>query len=269
MRRKGTIPMHTPTRNLVTLGLILAVTLALGAGAPLGGFAKQDQPVVTRDVFVHYPRGFDALPIHAGINGVSASPLCPDPDTCGDFKKTRYAWSQSAAAAGIHYVVDASGSGLSTGAVTAAVADSFSTWAVASTLDGDGQSIAFVSDGTASVADPNAYDAVNSYTFRDLTGSYPNAIGVTLAWHYVGSREIIGVDTIMNNAPGFTWSTTGSASDYDLLNIATHENGHWLQLGDLYRSRDAELTMYGYGAKGETKKQTLGLGDILGVQRLY
>lgn len=257
--------MRNPTRNLVTLGLILAVTLALATAAPLGGFAKQDQPVMTRDVFVHYPRGHDVKPPHAGSGGTS----CPDPNTCADFKLTRFAWSQAAAAAGVHYVVDPSGSGVSTGTVTTTVADSFTTWATASTLDGDTQSLALVSDGTESIADPNTYDAVNSVTFRDLTASYPNAIAVTFAWHFVGSKEIISADTVMNNAPGFTWSSTGASGTYDLQNIFTHEFGHWLQLGDLYNSSDSELTMYGYGATGETKKQTLGLGDTLGVQKIY
>ncbi|MFH0805078.1 MAG: matrixin family metalloprotease, partial [Patescibacteria group bacterium] len=76
-------------------------------------------------------------------------------------------------------------------------------------------------------------------------------------------------DTIFNNASGFSWSTTGQSGAYDLQNIGTHEFGHWLQLGDLYTARDRELTMYGYGATSETKKRDLGLGDTLGVQKIY
>lgn len=245
--------------------LVATVAVTAVAALPFVGSARTDGPVLTKDVFVHYPRGHDVKPPHAGAGGTS----CPDPNTCADFKLTRLAWSQAAAAAGVHYVVDASGAGVTSGTVTTAVATSFTTWATASTLDVDTQSIAFVSDGTGSIADPNTYDAVNSVTFRDLTASYPNAIAVTFAWHYIGSKEIISADTVMNNAAGFSWSSTGSASDYDLQNIFTHEFGHWLQLGDLYNSRDFELTMYGYGATGETKKQTLGLGDTLGVQKIY
>lgn len=49
----------------------------------------------------------------------------------------------------------------------------------------------------------------------------------------------------------------------------THEAEHWIMLGDLYNSLDSELTMYGYGSTGQTKKDTLGYGDDLGVERVY
>lgn len=56
---------------------------------------------------------------------------------------------------------------------------------------------------------------------------------------------------------------------FDVQNIATHEIGHALGLGDLYDTIYSELTMYGYGRKGETKKRSLENGDVLGMQVLY
>jgi hypothetical protein len=56
---------------------------------------------------------------------------------------------------------------------------------------------------------------------------------------------------------------------YDVHNIATHEVGHVVGLADLYDSQYRELTMYGYGSKGETIKISLEQGDIEGAQHLY
>jgi hypothetical protein len=55
----------------------------------------------------------------------------------------------------------------------------------------------------------------------------------------------------------------------DVQNIMTHEFGHWCGLADLYADKDYWLTMYGYSNYGETYKQTLGLGDILGLRAVY
>lgn len=222
--------------------------------------SRPSDPVITREVFVHYPRGAAAKPNNT---------TCPDPTTCADYKLTRLAWQQSIAAAGIHYNIDPTNSGLSISEATSAIDASFTTWSAASAADADGRSIAFVNDGVQTIIDPNVSDSVNSLTWRNLSSSYSNAIAVTFAWHYLGSKEIIETDTVFNTAPGFAWSTTGQPGEYDLQNIGTHEFGHWLQLGDLYTARDQELTMYGYGATGETKKQTFGLGDTLGVQKIY
>lgn len=58
-------------------------------------------------------------------------------------------------------------------------------------------------------------------------------------------------------------------SAYDVHNIATHEAGHVVGLGDLYEDAYRELTMYGYSAKSETIKISLEAGDITGAQKLY
>jgi len=67
----------------------------------------------------------------------------------------------------------------------------------------------------------------------------------------------------------YSWSVSGEAGKMDVQNIMTHEFGHWTGLADLYNDADYWLTMYGYGNFGETYKRTLGLGDILGLQKVY
>ncbi|MCP8313987.1 MAG: hypothetical protein H3Z53_06400 [archaeon] len=91
------------------------------------------------------------------------------------------------------------------------------------------------------------------------------AIAVTYIW-YRGS-QIIESDTKMNTY--YRWSLTGEANKMDVQNIMTHEFGHWAGLADLYNSADYWLTMYGYSRYGEIYKQTLGLGDILGLEAWY
>jgi hypothetical protein len=52
-------------------------------------------------------------------------------------------------------------------------------------------------------------------------------------------------------------------------NVATHEFGHFLTLGDLNGGGDTEKTMYYNVATGETKKQTLETDDINGINYIY
>jgi hypothetical protein len=55
----------------------------------------------------------------------------------------------------------------------------------------------------------------------------------------------------------------------DFENIATHELGHSVGLGDLDEDRCSDQTMYGYADYGETNKRDLEAGDIKGISELY
>jgi len=55
----------------------------------------------------------------------------------------------------------------------------------------------------------------------------------------------------------------------DVQNIAAHEFGHNLNLGDLYDAGSREFTMYGYSSAGETKKRTLEGDDKSGIRFIY
>lgn len=106
------------------------------------------------------------------------------------------------------------------------------------------------------------YDGYNVVSW----GSYrAGVIAVTYIW-YVGDT-IIETDTRLNTF--YRWSLKGELNKMDVQNIMTHEFGHWCGLDDLYEDKDYWLTMYGYADYGETYKQTLGLGDILGLQAVY
>lgn len=124
---------------------------------------------------------------------------------------------------------------------------------------------------------------MNQVCWRDIS-QYPNAIAVTYMWGSRGTRRILEADVVFNNASGFSWGYTdpgtcgtyGSCNTatgpdvYDIRDIGTHELGHFLAwLGDLYRTRDVNLTMYGYGSTGELQKDSLARGDCLGITNAY
>lgn len=113
-------------------------------------------------------------------------------------------------------------------------------------------------------------DGHNEYSL----GNYPepNVIAVTVIWTgmRIGKkqREIIEYDVMFNSDYG--WGDAEENPEVmDLQNIATHETGHGLGLGDVYQNVCSEVTMYGYSDYGETNKRTLEPADIAGLLRLY
>jgi len=116
-----------------------------------------------------------------------------------------------------------------------------------------------------------AYDGKNIIAWGRTLGS---ALGVTYTWYYPGLA--VETDTIMNLK--FPWSWTPYPGNnfcslypttYDAQDILTHELGHWVGLDDHYTSAYVDNTMFGYGSKGEIKKDTLTTGDKTSVALLY
>ncbi len=116
--------------------------------------------------------------------------------------------------------------------------------------------------GTTSLSGP-AYDYHNVVSWGSTDGS----IATCYYWYYPSTGRLVEFDIVFED--DFTWSSTGEAGKMDIQNIGTHEFGHTLLLGDLYGGGDAEKTMYGYGATGETKKRTLHQDDIDGIRYIY
>lgn len=120
------------------------------------------------------------------------------------------------------------------------------------------------------VADTVATDDKNEVYFADV--DYEGAIAITIVWGIFGgppfARELVEWDQVYDDVD-FDWSASGEAGKMDFENIATHELGHSVGMGDLYTSECLEQTMYGYAGYGETKKRSLESGDITGVKTLY
>jgi len=129
--------------------------------------------------------------------------------------------------------------------------------------------------------DYSAIPGVQDYKNVIGFGNYsdPNVIAVTTVWYSRTKNQIVEFDMMLdvdwiwgdavaqcNSNETFTNST---CKIMDIQNIATHEFGHAIGLGDIYDSSCSEVTMYGYSDYGEVKKRTLEQPDITGLQTLY
>lgn len=132
-----------------------------------------------------------------------------------------------------------------------------------------------VSKGANTSATRAVRDYQNIIAWGRTSGS---ALAVTYTWYNTTTKKAVEIDTIMNLKFPWAWSDPASWGSqptcaynnvYDAQNILTHELGHTFGLDDHYTSSYANNTMYGYGSKTETKKNTLTQGDIAGVQALY
>ncbi len=123
----------------------------------------------------------------------------------------------------------------------------------------------FATDSLADF-DEDSPDGKNEYSI----GNYPEegVIAVTNIWYTIRSKQIVEYDVLFDT--DYLWGdATINPEVMDWQNIATHETGHGLGLGDVYQTLCSEVTMYGYSDYGETKKRTLETPDILGLQKLY
>lgn len=232
---------------------LLAVVLVLVAVSPSFAQPATDKGEIKLKVFIHYPR--------------PGKPQ-PQPGTCDPTQNDKLdtygltGWKHSGT---VYYHVNYGSIPSTVSDPQTAIHNSFEVWdALAPGVD--------LVEGTQTTLKTYKYDGVNIVAW----GRAPRgAIAVTYTWYYQ-SGEVAEQDIIMNAS--LPWSYTqvsnpdavcGDLYSYDVQNILTHEVGHIFGLDDLYNSRDQDLTMYGYGDKGELKKDTLGTGDKLGMDALY
>jgi hypothetical protein len=235
---------------------VLLVALLFSASALVQAKPNQQNPAsdIERGVFVHYP--------HAKARGGGSA----TGDQVNDFKYSGIHWPGTNPVIK-YYINPADSQGLSQKQIENVVGLAFQEWVINDNFNST--HINFTYFGTTDLDTPAnpSRDYANTVSFEPLSSTYSNAIAITFYWYYRGSKELVEADTVFNS--DFSWSI-GSVSDkYDLQNIATHEFGHWLVLGDLYSLRDSALTMYGYGFLGEIQKSTLGKGDITGINKIY
>jgi len=150
-------------------------------------------------------------------------------------------------------------------AVVGVVKAAFETWDAQVTVELFGDYVEMISKVSG-----GKFDGKNVVSWGALR---PGIVAVTYIWYYSDSLEIVEFGIVFNKLyawgidPDGEGSTTINA--FDIQNVATHEAGHTLSLNDLYMDKACELTMYGYTTIGETKKQSLGAGDIFGVHLVY
>ncbi len=189
------------------------------------------------------------------------APEEPDTSSCYGFLSKGAKWRTVE-----DYIVNpANTRGLDATFITDNLAVDIDKWETAAGVNILGNEISGIVDG----ADLVSPDDKNEVYFADIDSQ--GAIAVAIIWGIFGgrpsNRQLVEWDMIFDDVD-FDWGIA-EASKMDFENIATHELGHAVGLGDLYNLECSEQTMYGYADYDETKKQTLEAGDIVGVQELY
>ncbi|MFC2027045.1 matrixin family metalloprotease, partial [Chloroflexota bacterium] len=140
------------------------------------------------------------------------------------------------------------------------IIESFETW------DNEVAADLFAYGGETSLSG-RKYNGQNTVSWARIAPK--STIAIATFWYYSNPEdfdEIIEFDIVFNSFLNWGIELTDA---FDVQNIATHEVGHVVGLGDLYDSDNSEQTMYGYGSIGETKKISLEEGDIKGAQAIY
>jgi len=236
--------------------LLLAVILLILTAAPAMAEPPPDgQDTIKLKVFIHYPKPGKPQP----------SPGVCDPTQNETSHYGLAGWKRSGT---VTYQVNYSSIPSTVVNPQPAISNSFEVWEQYT-----GGKVNFV-EGAPTTLTRYKLDGVNLVAWGRVSAS--GAIAVTYTWYNSSTGEAVEQDVIMNSK--LPWkqtyasnpdATCGDLYAYDVQNILTHEVGHWVGLDDLYDSADQDLTMYGYGDKGELKKVTLGKGDILGMDALY
>ena len=238
------------TKILMAILVSLLVILVVSPGIPAGNkAAERGQGTGGKDA-----KGPPEIEMGMFVNRPYSSP----PWYPSDEETRNYRWYKR-----VHWVSDdlpldcvVYTSGAPTGAVGAVTA-AFAEWESYTETD----IYADVSEnGTDSPPAPALQDE-NTLSWQGIDGA-GGIIAVTYFWYWRDSKELVAFDIVFDIDED--WLT-----GFDIQNVATHELGHTLVLDDLISPKTSALTMHAYTWPGDTWKQTLGWGDILGIQKIY
>lgn len=185
--------------------------------------------------------------------------VSPTPVVSGLYKLRGVQWDQYP----VRFYVNPAGAGMDAGSVTDEVVGALEAWDAAVGVD-----LVESAGTTSTTGGMNGRNEV-FWTSYANTGT----IGTTTVYYTGGVITEADIKLNSNMPWGIDADGEGTAhvlaDRFDVRNIVTHEAGHAFGLGDLYETSAVDLTMYGYSTRGQTKKITLGNGDILGIQAQY
>jgi len=160
----------------------------------------------------------------------------------------------------VTYVIDSAGSdNVPLASAVAAVRASFQTWeAVTCSF------IAFEYGGT--VDNPSlGNDEVNVVTWIESGWSHDaNVLALTTTTFFC-SGQMVDAD-IEVNGDSWQWTVGSQAGQYDIQNVMTHEDGHFIGFA---HSPDTTSTMYFQSAAGDLSRRTLTADDAQGACDVY
>lgn len=239
---------------MISIALAIMFLTIAGIGTIAHDNPDNDHPNIQSITFLHFAHGKDPQILFEGED-LGDKPI----QTYYNFISKDAKWKTTEE----YYINPTNNDGLSEGDIVSAITSAISEWE-SYTPDIFGE---YISSTDKSGLNE---DGENIIYF----GDYPVG-GVIAVCRIYGTlngprqyREIIEFDIMFDT--DFTWGNADiDSSVMDLENIATHELGHAVGLGDIYQDWCTEQTMYGFSSEGETKKRTLEFGDIAGIQALY
>ncbi len=131
---------------------------------------------------------------------------------------------------------------------------------------------AYAGTTTASFAekgdDGSCADGINTITWTRMDASIIAAVGTCVD---PKTNTVRDADLALNVTQHWEdiVGEPQSRHTFDIRSIVTHELGHILSLLDLYDAGSLRQTMMGNAEYGETRKRTLALGDVIGLQTAY
>lgn len=259
MPDKANVPVVLPAHAVEVAPGVFYLGKAVDKGRIVEGYAMFVKPTCNKNGICEPELGENPSCIDCK-NG-EEDPTEPDTSSCYGFLSKGARWKTIEP----YLVNPANTRGLDGTFVTSNLATNIVKWETAAGVDILGNEISGIVDG----ADFYSTDNQNEVYFADIDRD--GVIAMAIIWGIFGgppfNRELVEWDMVFDDVD-FDWGI-GEVEKMDFENIATHELGHAVGLGDLYNDFCSEQTMYGYSTEGETKKRTLEAGDIAGIQKLY
>lgn len=232
-------------------GVILAISGIATAGITIPAKKPATVPVdqIERGVFVDY--GYDSPPWY--------------PQNCSTttYETDTYRWAPKISWASLPVDVTIYTGSAPISGTFEAIKDGFTTWddETGTTLYGS------ISENTTS-GPGVSLNGENTVQWGTIDGP-GGIIGVTYYWYYSATKQMMEFDMVLDASESWSTSTTGVLDAFDVQNVATHEVGHTLVLGDIRSPKSCGLTMHAFTWWGDIIKRDLAPGDILGVKAIY